>query len=209
MGGEAANASFEKTAVSDGVFTHVLGDAVRSVEAAGVPYALVGGIASAVHGRPRWSDDIDLLVRPVDAERALQALAGAGFATEHTFPDWLYKASRDGVLVDVIFNIQDTINLDDTMLARTRRATFLGEELQVVSPEDLLITKAASFSEATPHYWYDALGLIAAGDLDWHYLGERAHLAPRRVLSLLVYAESSDMLVPPAVIRDLIDAIYG
>jgi predicted nucleotidyltransferase len=204
-----ADQPFPKTDVPDAVFLRVLDDTIRTIEATGVPYAVVGGVASAVHGRPRWSNDIDVFVRPVDAERTLAAFADAGFATDRTYPGWLYKALRDDVLVDVLFCIQDTIHLDHGMLAHVRQAEFCGCTLNVVSPEDLLITKVASFSEDTPHYWYDALGLVASGKLDWSYLAERARLAPRRVLSLLVYAESSDVLVPQAVVRELVEAVYG
>jgi len=48
-------------------FIAVLDDAVAAVEAAGLPYLLMGGIAAACHGRPRWTHDVDLLVRPTDA----------------------------------------------------------------------------------------------------------------------------------------------
>jgi predicted nucleotidyltransferase len=206
---QSAGAEFERTRVPQEVFQRVLRRAVAAIEDAGIPYAVIGGLASAVHGRPRFSEDIDLLVRPVDAERALEALAAAGFATERTFPDWLFKATRERVLVDVLFTIQGTMYLDEPMLSRLRPATFAGCTLSVASPEDLLITKASSFNEATPHYWYDALALLSAPELDWDYLAERARLAPRRVLSLLVFAESCDILVPPGVVRALAEAVYG
>ena len=37
----------------------------------------------------------------------------------------------------------------------------------------------------------------------------RARFAARRVLSLLIYAQSEDLLVPDAAIRSLYDEIYG
>ena len=46
-------------------------DLLRDFTAAGVPYALVGGIALAIHGVPRATVDIDVLVQ---AERLSQAL---------------------------------------------------------------------------------------------------------------------------------------
>ena len=42
-----------------------------ALDAANVPYALVGGIAVAVWGSPRATKDIDLLVRRNDIPRAL------------------------------------------------------------------------------------------------------------------------------------------
>ena len=49
----------------------------------------------------------------------------------------------------------------------------------------------------------DALGVVAAGGFDWDYLVRRADKGPRRVLSLLLYATSVDLVVPPSVIRRL------
>jgi hypothetical protein len=37
-----------------------------ALDAAGVDYALCGGVALAIHGVPRATQDIDLLVRPED-----------------------------------------------------------------------------------------------------------------------------------------------
>src|SRR6266536_2658512 len=81
----------------------VLLRAVAVLRRADIEHALIGGLASATMGRTRHTHDIDLFVAPDDAERALDALARAGFRTERTDPTWLYKAFWDGMLVDVIF----------------------------------------------------------------------------------------------------------
>ena len=47
-----------------------------------------------------------------------------------------------------------------------------------------------------------------SSDLDWDYLERRARRAPRRVLSLLIYAQSIDLFVPNRVIRSLFEAAY-
>lgn len=47
--------------------------------AAGVPYALAGGLAVAVWGAPRATRDIDLLILEADIPRATSALEAAGF----------------------------------------------------------------------------------------------------------------------------------
>lgn len=63
---------------------------VGALDAAGVPYGLVGGLALAVHGVPRATTDIDLLVLPADVDRALAAVRPLGFRFEAgpmRFPD--------------------------------------------------------------------------------------------------------------------------
>src|SRR5262245_40309662 len=90
-------------AADEVAFERVLGETIAVLEGAMVPHVFMGGIGAATHGRPRWTHDIDVFVRPEDAGRAIQVLADAGFRTELTYPDWLYKAFRDDVMVDVIF----------------------------------------------------------------------------------------------------------
>jgi hypothetical protein len=52
---------------------------VDAFEADGVSYAVCGGLALAVHGHPRMTKDIDVLVRAEDLDRALAAAKRAGF----------------------------------------------------------------------------------------------------------------------------------
>lgn len=42
----------------------------------GIPYAIVGGHALALHGHVRNTQDVDLLVNPSDLENAVEALGG-------------------------------------------------------------------------------------------------------------------------------------
>src|SRR2546429_1939421 len=90
--------------VDEATYLRVLRDVSALMDREAVEGILIGGIASAVFGRPRWSEDIDLFVRPQDAPVLLDALRAEGFDTDRTFPDWLYKAFLDGVLVDVFFS---------------------------------------------------------------------------------------------------------
>jgi predicted nucleotidyltransferase len=190
---------------TDEAIRQTLCETVAVLETSGCTYLLMGGLLSTSVGRPRTTDDIDVFVRPHDAKAVLQALELAGFETEETFPDWLFKAWRHGVLVDLIFRSAGDIYLDDEMVEHARTASFDGVEVPVISTEDLLVIKAVATKESTPHHWYDAIGLIARSDLDWDYLVRRARQAgPRRVLSLLVFAESEDL----AVSSDAIDALY-
>jgi predicted nucleotidyltransferase len=184
-------------------FPSVFAEAVTALETAGIPYVLLGGLASAVLGRPRCTQDIDLFVKPEDALRTLAALRHVGFLTQETNPHWIYKACREGVTVDVLFKARGDIYLDDVMLARSRVRTCLNQPVRVVPPEDLIVIKALVHDEETPRHWHDALGIVAAGRLDWSYLVHRASKGPHRVLSLLLYAVSLGLVVPPTAVRAL------
>jgi len=194
--------------VDDQVFAAVLGETVAVLDAGNVPYVLIGGIASSGFGRPRWTHDIDILVKPDDADRAIDLLARRDFATERTDARWIYKAFKRQVMIDLIFRSTGGIFLDADMLTRAVERVFYGHEVKFIPPEDLLIMKAAAHDEGGPRHWHDAIGILATTPLDWAYLQRRASRAPRRVLSLLVYAHSLDLMVPNRVIRDLFRRIY-
>lgn len=195
--------------IDDRTFHAVLDVAVGALEQKGIPQLLVGGIAAATYGRPRWTHDIDILVRPVDAGLALDALAAEGFETDETFPDWLYKADRDGVGVDVIFSMPGGVLLDEEMLARSREETVAGRTVRVISPEDMLVIKAIVHDEHMPRHWHDGLAILAHAELDWEYLLRRARAhGARRVLSLLLYAQSNDIVVPNGPVRSLFQTIF-
>ena len=108
------------------LFSEVLSEAIATVEQAEIAYAVFGSIASFAYGRPDASGDIDLLLRPHQADRALDALAEAGYAVERTDPAWIYKAWRDGVLVDLIFRTKGDIPLDDEVLAHATLLEYSG-----------------------------------------------------------------------------------
>jgi Uncharacterised nucleotidyltransferase/BON domain len=200
--------SFEPDEVSQEVFLRVLREAVGALEHARVPALIMGGIASAVLGRDRRTHDIDFLIYEKDAKRALAALGEAGFRTQETDPDWLYKGIKHGVLVDLIFRSSNEVVLDEEMLARAYCEEFHGQPLWLLPPEDLLIAKVLALKEDTPRYWHDALSLVAAGGLDWAYLLRRCEGRERRVLSLLVYAQAEGLPVPDTVIRQLFAQVY-
>jgi predicted nucleotidyltransferase len=193
--------------VEEEVFLRILRQTAETLAAARLPHVFMGGLASAALGRPRWTHDIDIFVRAEDNRRALDVLESAGFTTQETNPDWLYKALKDDVLVDVIFRSAGRVFLDDEMVSRARTSEVAGARVPVISAEDLIVIKALVFKERAPRHWYDALALLQRTDLDWDYVIGRALMyEPSRVLSLLVYARSEDRAVPAQAIERLFDA---
>ncbi len=184
-------------------------DAIDAIEDADIRYVLIGGLASSLLGRPRTTRDVDVLVRKDDAHTVLDALGRAGFETEETNPQWIFKARRDDVEIDVIFWLKGDIYLDEQMLERAPLEEFAGRRVTVMPPEDLIVVKAVIHDEQTPRHWHDALGVIADQELDWEYLYARARHGARRVLALLLYAQSNDLIVPDDAIRGLYETIYG
>lgn len=202
------NASMRQTEMGD-AFNRVLFSALDAMESRNIPYAMIGGIAAIGHGRPRSTHDIDIFVRPEDADASLEALAQHGFETEVTDPRWLYKGWKEEMMVDLIFKSEGDIYFDDEMYRHTKRIQYHGRSIPAVSPEDLMIIKAAVHSEVGPHHWHDALAILSHAQVDWKYLLKRARKAPRRILALLIYAQSNDILIPNGIIVELTQMIYG
>jgi len=56
-----------------------LGQLVDAFVQAGIDYAICGGIALAVHGYPRFTKDIDVLIRAEDLEHAVRVAERCGY----------------------------------------------------------------------------------------------------------------------------------
>jgi len=186
----------------------VLDDAVAAFRGSGISFLLMGSIATSAMGRRRAVTDIDVFVRDHDVGAALAALDDAGFETMVVSKNWLAKAFKDEVLVDVISRSTHDITLTDEILAQAVEIDVAGRSLPAVSAEDLVVMKAVATSEDTSRYWFDALGLLGRPDLDWGYLARRARQhGARRVLSLLFFARSIDLIVPDEILDELQDAV--
>ena len=190
-------------------FTEVLAEAIAILEREEAPYVAAGSLASNEWGRPSTLGDIDLVVDPRDAKRLLGAFGDAGYETDETEPQWLFKASKDDVEVDFIFEMEGHLYLDEQMLERAALKEVYGTKLRLMTPEDFIVTQAMSAKEDTPDYWYNGLGVLAKAQLDWDYLVERASVGPRRVLALMIYAQSNDLPIPDGAIKRLFETVYG
>lgn len=190
------------------LFMRVLDETIDTLTATRIPYLFIGGIGSAVYGRDQGTRDIDVFVRPETARKVLDALGARGFETREVEERWLSKAIKDGVLVDIIFRSTRDILLGEEMLERSRTMPFRGRMVPVAPPEDLIVMKASAMSEETSRYWYDAAAIIAHTQLDWDYLIARGRQhGARRLLSLLLFATSIDIVVPSAPIEALYETI--
>ena len=183
-------------------------NAIDVIESHNIPYALIGGVAGKELGRPRVTHDIDLFIRPDDADAVLSLLGRHGFETEKRDINWLYKAWKNDVLVDIIFRSCGDIYFEEEVRHHVRRIPIHGRLINARSPEEFIVIKAAAHREDNPHHWHDALSVLKQGNIDWAYLIKRARYCPRRLLSQLIYAQSNDIAVPTDVIEKLYRQIY-
>lgn len=126
-----------------------LQDAFRSFQQHDVRYLIIGGIASVLHGVPRATFDLDILIEATETnvDRLLAALLSAGFGTAA-----LTDAKK--VLANEITILKDRVRIDvqtrtpglEFAAAWSRRVVmrYEGQELYVVSRSDLIAAKRAS-----------------------------------------------------------------
>jgi predicted nucleotidyltransferase len=189
-------------------FDNALFATLDALEKSKIAYGLIGGVAAYTHGRPRPTQDIDIFLRPEDADNVLQVLEESGFTTNRFNPTWIFKAFKDDVLIDIIFRSEGNIYFDEEMNKHTVQVEYHGRPVRVVSVEDFILIKASAHSEEGHHHWYDALSVLAQSKVDWDYFLHRARKAPRRMLALLVYAQSIDIWVPNQVVQSLVNFIF-
>ncbi len=156
-------------------------DDVRDVlEGAGVPYAVMGGIAASSWGMPHYTHDVDIAVG-LDAASAvsiLRRLADAGFIV----PDEVLRGWSDGLAGTRKFTVSKFVGenvwdvdvfLEESEFLRSvmsRRTTvdLDGRLTPLVTPEDLILFKLLAWRPKDQGHLDDLL--LVVGPLDDAYL---------------------------------------
>ena len=120
--------------------------AVAALHGADVPFLLGGSIAIWAHGGPETRNDLDFMVKPEDAERALAAMVDAGMRPEQPAEDWLVKAWDGDVLVDLIHQPMG-MTVSDDVIARGRELSVAAMRVRVMAIEDVLSSKLLALGE--------------------------------------------------------------
>ena len=136
--------SDEEQAFED--FERALKKSIAALRDADIPFLLGGSFAAWARGGPESRHDVDLVVKPEDADRALEALESAGMRGERPPEEWLLKAWEGDVLVDVIFEPRG-IEITDEVIERGDEIHVLGITMPVMAIEDVLATKLMSIDE--------------------------------------------------------------
>jgi hypothetical protein len=138
-----------------------------------IPFLLGGSMAVWAYGGPEPVNDLDLMLRPQDAQAAQDALAEAGFATEDPPEEWLLKAWHGDVLVDLIFAPRG-VPVTDEVLARGNERSLSAIRLRVMALEDVLTSKLLALDEHQLDMAY-LLQLVRAvrEQVDWDELRRR------------------------------------
>lgn len=153
-----------------------------------IEFMLAGSLAAWARGGPETRNDLDLMLRPADADRALEALAAEGMETEQPPEQWLRKAWDDGVLIDLIFEIltirdesgtAERSPVDDQLFERAEGLKVFGVLMAVVSLEDLMVTKLLALEPNALDYGGSlAIARSLREEIDWDQIRGRTRESP-------------------------------
>lgn len=126
-----------------------LQDVFRSFQQHELKYVVIGGIASVLHGVPRATFDLDILIEatPENAQRLLDALleAGLGTASLTTAEEVLANEItifRDRVRVDVLTSTPG-IEFANAWQAR-KSVSYQDQDFFILNRQDLIASKRAA-----------------------------------------------------------------
>jgi hypothetical protein len=117
-----------------------------------IPFVLGGGLAAWARGGPKSQHDVDFMIRPDDADAALEAMDEAGLRTERPPEGWLYKAwHENGALIDLIFAPSGGPITDET-IQRAPLLEVAALRVHVFTLEDVMTTKLLALNEQEPDF---------------------------------------------------------
>ena len=152
--------------------------AAAALERDRVPFLLGGSLACWARGGPAVAGDLDVMVRPVDAERALAALVGAGMREERPPEQWLVKAWDGDHLVDVIFDAAG-LPITDEVFGRAEQLSVGAMLMPVMALEDVLTTMLWAIDERSLDYEHVLqIARSLREQIDWHQVRERTADSP-------------------------------
>jgi hypothetical protein len=183
------------------VIEAALKKAVSALREAQVDFLLAGSLASWARGGPETHHDLDFIVRPEQAEPALEALARKGMRPERPVEEWLFKAWDGDLLIDLIFHPRG-LPVTDEVMERGEDLHVLGMTVRVMAIEDVLATKLLALTEHRVDY-SDVLEMTRAlrEQIDWRRVRARTRGSPFAA-AFFVLVEELGLLPGPPAARD-------
>jgi hypothetical protein len=158
-----------------------LRDIIDSLQQAGISYMVSGSISSTFYGRPRSTQDVDIVVET--SRENLQALVTLlqnknYYADEEAAMEALSHATlfnvfdaASGYKADLIIRKDRPYSVEE--FERRKPVSLLGLSVYLVAPEDAILSKLEwSKTGQSERQFADALGvaIVQAQRLDWEYM---------------------------------------
>lgn len=121
---------------------------VNAMQDANIEFAVCGGMAMALHGYPRFTNDIDLLIRPGDLDAAVKAARSCGFDDE---VESIKLGQRTGRLVDIRrinkFKAESFMTLDFVLVTMVLEDVWRGRSQFKWENRSLLVVTASGLAK--------------------------------------------------------------
>jgi hypothetical protein len=148
-------------------------EVLRELGRTRLPVLLAGTYAVCAYtGISRPTKDLDVFCRAGDCPRLLTHFQDLGYAVEIEDERWIAKARKGDNFFDIIFaSANGTMPVSDPWFTHARRVEVLGVPIQVVSPTELIWSKA--FIQL--RHRYDGADIVHVilkqhEDIDWKRL---------------------------------------
>lgn len=146
------------------------------LEAANVDFLVGGafalGVMADIH---RDTKDFDLMLRPGDVERALQACREAGFRAEFAYSHWIAKIHHGDRFIDLIYRAGNGLcEVDDEWFQVAPHGEVMGRPVRLCPAEEVIWQKAFIMERER----FDGADIqhilrARASQLDWPHLLRR------------------------------------
>ena len=160
----------------------------RALGQAEAPWAIGGSFASAIHGEPRSTNDVDFVagLRPDRVDAFIAALGPDFFAVREAIVEAVaarasFNVIDDETMVKIDVFVPPAGALGLGQLARRRRVEpIAGFEVFVLAPEDTVLQKLRWYElggRVSDRQWRDICGVLRTSHdrLDHEYLAEVAN----------------------------------
>jgi len=168
---------------------------VAKLEEAGIPYMISGSLGSSLHGEPRATNDIDLIIAPNVAQlnTFIQSLSEGYYISPEAAQEAFTNRSMFNVIdhqtgwkADLIIRKDREYSQEE--FKRRITANILGVEVTVISPEDAILSKLEWSRESESELQFrDALGVAV---VQWERLDKEYLQKWARVLSVEDFLET-------------------
>jgi hypothetical protein len=118
------------------------------LEAAGIPFMIVGSLASSLHSQPRSTQDADVVIEPTpeQLERFVQLLGDEYYVSLDAARDAMRRRSMFNIIdlvagykADLILRKDRPFNREE--FGRRRVEAWFGHSLPFATPEDVVLAK--------------------------------------------------------------------
>jgi len=154
--------------------TAIFREAIEALNAADLCFVIGGAFAVYRYtGVWRNTHDLDIYLERKYVPAAIESLTQHGFRDLGEMAagdrEWIYHASKDKVLVDLIWQSPHGLSVvDESFYTRSREGTFVEMQTRFMPPDELILAKIYTMNQRRCD-WPDVLRIARAcpDDLDW------------------------------------------